>query len=153
MGYAKTIAAGIAAAMMTAGTPAAAETDLDQAQKLRELDIMLMVTSLRCRFGSDNFQPDYQAFSARHLNTMNGAAKQLTTALSVKHGAKGATRALDRLSTRMANAYGSGHPTLDCGQLKQITRQLTQQQSSTLGAAADQLLAGAQRESVFAMAR
>lgn len=153
MGYAKTIAAGIAATMLLVGAPAAAQTELEKAQKLRELDIMLMVTSLRCRFGEDNFQADYNAFSARHLNTMNAAARQLTSALSAQHGARGATRALDRLSTRMANAYGGGHPTLGCGELKQVTRRLAQQQSTTLSAAADELLSDGPHESVFAMAR
>ena len=153
MGYARTFAAGIAAGLLLAGQPAAAETELDKAQKLRELDIMLMVTSLRCRFGADDFRADYRAFSSRHLNTMNAAARQLTSALSTRHGARGATRALDRLSTRMANAYGGGHPRLGCGELKQVTRRLAQQQSSTLATAASELLADGPRESVFAMAR
>ena len=153
MGYARTFAAGIAAGLLLAGQPAAAETDLDKAQKLRELDIMLMVTSLRCRFGADDFQADYRTFSARHLGTLNAAARQLSTALSARHGARGATRALDRLSTRMANAYGGGHPRLGCGELKQVTRRLAQQQSSTLATAASELLADGPRESVFAMAR
>jgi hypothetical protein len=153
MGYTRIFAAGIAAMSLLAGAPAAAETELEKAQKLRELDIMLMVTSLRCRFGADDFQPDYQAFSARHLSTLNAAARRLTTTLAAQHGTRGANRALDRLSTRMANAYGMGHPRLGCAELKQVTRQLTQQQSSTLVAAADELLGQAPRESVLAMAR
>lgn len=153
MGYARKLAAGIAAAALLAGTPAGAETELEKAQKLRQLDIMLMVTSLRCRFGADDFQADYQAFSKRHLSTLNAAARQLTTTLSAQYGARGAARALDRLSTRMANTYGMGHPRLDCAELKQITRRLTEQQSSALFAAADELLENGPRESVLAMAR
>lgn len=153
MGYIKTIAAGIAATSLLAGAPAAAETEVEKAQKLRQLDIMLMVTSLRCRFGADDFQADYRDFTARHLGTLNAASRRLRTELSAQYGTRGATRALDRLSTRMANTYGMGHPRLGCGELKQVTRQLAQQQSATLAVAADELLADGPRESVLAMAR
>ena len=40
------------------------------------------------------------------------------------HGATSAVGALDRLSISIANRYGNGHPWLDCGALKQVTRDL-----------------------------
>jgi hypothetical protein len=94
MGFARYVAAALAVAALLAGAPAAAQSDLESAEKLRRLDIMLMVTALRCRFGADNFQPDYEAFSARHLTTLNAAASELRQALAAQHGTQGARRAV-----------------------------------------------------------
>ena len=154
MGFATRVAAGLAAAALLAGAPAAAQQDLASAEKLRRLDIMLMVTALRCRFGVDNFQADYEAFSARHLSTLNAAGRRLTQELSARHGAQGARRALDRLMTGMANSYGMGHPTMDCGQLRQAAHGLAYEtQSADLVAAADVLLAGSAREDLYLLAQ
>ena len=154
MGFATRVAAGLAAAALLAGAPAAAQQDLASAEKLRRLDIMLMVTALRCRFGVDNFQADYEAFSARHLSTLNAAGRRLTQELSARHGAQGARRALDRLMTGMANSYGMGHPTMDCGQLRQAAHGLAYvTQSADLAAAADVLLAGSAREDLYLLAQ
>jgi hypothetical protein len=143
MGYARICVAALAAASLLAGSPAAAQSDVASAEKIRRLDIMLMVTALRCRFGADNFQADYEAFSARHLSTLNAAGQRLTQELSVRHGAQGARRALDRMMTGMANEYGMGHPTMDCAQLKRTARGLAYETpSSSLVAAADVLLGG-----------
>ena len=93
------------------------------AAKLRNLDIMLMVTALRCRMGADNFQPDYYNFSAAHqaeLNVANGVLRAQFTG----GGATTANRALDKMSTGIANSYGMGHPELGCSELHQITRDL-----------------------------
>ena len=150
MGYARHFAVGLAAAALLAGTPAAAQGDLDSAEKLRRLDIMLMVTALRCRFGPDNFQADYEAFSARHLGALNAAARDLTQALAASYGAQGARRALDRLSTSMANGYGMGHPTMDCAELKHVTQDLAYATASNdLPAAADLLLADGPQVALF----
>ena len=154
MGFATRVAAGLAAAALLAGAPAAAQQDLASAEKLRRLDIMLMVTALRCRFGVDNFQADYEAFSARHLSTLNAAGRRLTQELSARHGAQGARRALDRLMTGMANSYGMGHPTMDCGQLRQAAHGLAYEtQSADLAAAADVLLAGSARDDLYLLAQ
>lgn len=135
------IAAGLAAAaVMATATPAQA-TGLKTAEDLRKLDIMLMVTSLRCRTGADNFQADYRKFSSNHLATLNSAGRQLRTNLQKQHGTKGAMRALDKMSVGMANEYGNGHPWLGCAQLKLVTKQLTEETNpQQLALAADELL-------------
>jgi hypothetical protein len=141
MGFAKGVAASLAAASMLFSVPASA-AGWSQAEKLRRLDIMLMVTGLRCRTGPDNFQTDYGRFTTNHIGALNAASNSLKRELSVRHGAAGANRALDRLSVQMANQYGQGHPWLSCGQLKQVTRSLAVAKGSApLLAAADQLLA------------
>ena len=121
-------AALLAATSLGAATPAQAQscwgTEAVNAAKLRNLDIMLMVTALRCRMGADNFQPDYYNFSAAHqaeLNVANGVLRAQFTGA----GATVANRALDRMSTGIANSYGMGHPDLGCHELRQITRDLT----------------------------
>lgn len=93
------------------------------AAKLRNLDIMLMVTALRCRMGADNFQRDHYDFSAAHqaeLNVANGVLR----AQFAGGGPTAANRALDKMSTIIANGYGMGHPDLGCHELRQITRDL-----------------------------
>ena len=125
----------------------------DGAEKLRKLDIMLMVTGLRCRTTPDDFRADFAAFEAAHLSDLNAAAAELRQGLVASAGVTGATRALDRISTGMANQYGQGHPWLDCAQLKQVTRVLTKVQGrATLVEAADELLAPSEG-SKFAYAR
>lgn len=154
MGYTRKGAAALAAAALLAGSPAGAQQDtLETAEKLRRLDIMLMVTALRCRFGEDNFQADYEAFSARHLSTLNGAARELTAELARQHGASGANRALDRMSTGIANGYGMGHPRLECAELKRTTQELTGESDHAALVAAAERLIELPQESVFLLAR
>jgi hypothetical protein len=137
------VAAGLAALMMVSAMPAQAQSSVDAAEKIRKLDIMLMVTALRCRKGADNFQADYERFSASHLAELNAASNTLKADLSKRQGAAGAKRALDKISTGMANAYGNGHPWLGCAELKQVAQQLGQSRSpGVLLAAADEYLSG-----------
>jgi hypothetical protein len=141
MGIVKGAAAGLAACVMLASIPAAANP-LEDAEKLRRLDIMLMVTGLRCRTTADNFQADYGRFTTIHYTTLNGAAQMLKADMARRFGSAGANRALDKLSVTMANDYGSGHPWLSCAQLKQVTRDLVAARGAApLLAEADQLLA------------
>jgi len=134
--------AALAAAAILLTTPAQAASASGEAEKLRKLDIMLMVTGLRCRTTPDNFQADFAAFEAAHLTELNAAAAQMRRDLVATSGAAGATRALDRLSTGMANQYGQGHPRLGCAALKQATRILAQIRGrEALLSAADELLA------------
>jgi len=144
----------LAVVALLAGSPAGAQArSLENAEKLRRLDIMLMVTALRCRFGADNFQADYDAFATRHLAELNAAARTLTAELARRNGASGARRALDRMSTGIANGYGMGHPDLECGALKRATQELANESDpEALAAAADRLV-GLPQESVFLLAQ
>lgn len=147
MNFAKGVAASVAAAMVLISVPATATPAMSQAEKLRRLDIMLMVTGLRCRHTSDNFQSDYGRFTTAHLGTLNAASHQLKADFSRRHGAVGANRALDKLSVQMANDYGGGHPWLSCGQLKQVTRTLADMRGvAPLVEAADELLDNGPRQ-------
>ena len=119
----KGFAACVAAAGMVLSFPATAG-GTGQAEKIRRLDIMLMVTGLRCRTTRDNFQREYGRFTTNHIGELNAAARELKADYAAKLGPAKADRALDKLSVQMANQYGQGHPWLNCGQLKQVASTL-----------------------------
>lgn len=140
------LAAGAAMAMTTSTSAQASVLNSADAEQIRKLEIMLMVSSLRCRSSSTNFQPEYHAFSRRHVATLKAASVRLREDLSRRHGPKGAKRALDRISVSMANRYGGGHPWMDCADLKDMTVQLGKPAArSQLVAAAAYLLADSDR--------
>jgi len=137
-------AAVLAASTMVASMPAQAQSCWSNAAvdaaKVRNLDIMLMVTALRCRMGPDNFQPDYYKFSAAHqaeLNVANGTIR----AQFAGGAPKAADRALDKMSVKIANSYGTGHTSMGCRELRQVTRDLAGSRvKGSLLAAADALV-------------
>ncbi|WP_052223334.1 hypothetical protein [Novosphingobium malaysiense] len=131
----------VLALAMGVAQPAAASAGRSEAEILRRLDIMLMVTSLRCRTTSDDFRVDYGAFTRNHLGELNAANRDLRIELTGRNGTRGADRALDRISVTIANQYGAGHPWLSCAQLRQATKNLAKVEGhETLVKAADQLL-------------
>ena len=151
MGTFRTIAAAASAFAMLAGAPQAAlaETPADaaQAENLRKLDIMLMVTSLRCRKGAHDFQADYNDFSAKRLTIMKGAYATLKNGHVKRLGERGAKREMDKISVGMANQYGNGHPWLSCGELKGVAQELAgAPDRRTLLLAADDLLSSRPRQ-------
>jgi hypothetical protein len=135
------IAAFAIIASVAAALPARASDTMGGAEKLRRLDIMLMVTSLRCRSTADNFSVEYGRFTNSHMAQLNRANAELRSDMARRYGAAGASRQLDRLSTTMANAYGQGHPWLSCRELKSVASQLANVRGqATLEEAAEQLL-------------
>lgn len=132
----------LAAVSLGFAVPAQAAEGMSGAEKLRRLDIMLMVTGLRCRTSRDDFMSDYGHFTMRQMTSLNQAGAELHGELARRHGTRGAQRAFDRLNTSMANSYGQGHPWLNCRELKQVARNLADVRGrATLEEAADQLLA------------
>lgn len=121
--------------------PAHADVGAGNAEKLRRMDIMLMVTGLRCRNTADNFMDDYGRFTSSHMAELNAANRELRNDFARQVGEKGADRALDRISVVMANEYGNGHPWLGCSELRQVAKSLALVQGeATLVEAASQLL-------------
>jgi hypothetical protein len=110
-------------ALAATPTPAAAQS-VSEAETLRRFDIMLMVTSLRCRASADDFQNDFAAFEAHHMRELNNAAAILRRNAAGQGGPAQADRALDKISTTIANTYGSGHPWLGCHDLKVLSQTL-----------------------------
>jgi hypothetical protein len=147
------LAAATACAMaLGAAAPAMASDALIGAEKLRKLDIMLMVTSLRCRTTADSFSVEYGQFTTNHLAELNEASDTLRGDFARRLGPVGSARALDRVSTVMANQYGQGHPWLSCRELKSVTSELAQLrgEEALLDAADDLLGDGASPELAYA---
>ena len=114
---------------------------MSDAEMLERLDIMLLVTSLRCRMGEDDYQADYTRFRTKHRRDLTGANRQLHAALMKRLWNTAADRELDRLNVEMANNYGNGHPTLGCHDLKIVTQSLAgSKRVADLIAAAAELL-------------
>ena len=149
------IAAFVAASMIFAGIPAAQAQSVNEvqpapvpapttAEKIRQLDIMLMVSSLRCRHGAYDFQPAYGRFTTRHLSALNQANREITAAMAVRFGAQLAKDKVRRFNVRLANQYGLGHPWLGCAELARVTIDLADFGSDQeLEAAANYLLGSA----------
>lgn len=119
------------------------ERPASAAEKLRKLDIMLMVTGLRCRTSADNFLEDFQAFEAAHMPELNAAARDLKIQIARQEGKDAAERALDRIGVGMANQFGGGHPWLDCHALKELAHALAMTQGTAVLQDAADLALGA----------
>ena len=146
MGSIKLLVMGCAAFASLAAPATAQASAPGEAESLRRLDIMLMVTSLRCRTTVHNFQADYEQFSSKNLSVLNAAARSLQADMEKSSGTTAAKRALDRISVSMANEYGRGHPWLGCSDLKKITQDLAASKSPVqLASAASELLASGPR--------
>ena len=146
------VAGALVAMSLVLATPAQASA-MSDAEKIRKLDIMLMVTGLRCRSSHAKISNDYRRFTRRHMVTLNRAQRDLHAELARRHGVRGAKRALDRLNVHMANSYGGGHPWLDCSQLGQVARNLAAVEGQdALVEAAGQILAH-RRTGQFAYAK
>jgi len=118
-------AAGMALSLMAAAPDAdPAERDHGAAEKIHKLDIMLMVSSLRCRHSSATFEDEYDAFNRAFGFELVAANRSLEQEFQALYGEDAARLALDRMQVGVANAYGQGHPWLDCDQLKEATAHL-----------------------------
>ncbi len=132
----------------SAVTAAKADPGLVEAESIRKLDIMLMVTSLRCRTTEHDFQAEYRNFSRKNLAHLNRAGAKMRSNLSARYGQRGSKRALDRVSVQMANTYGNGHPWMDCAQLKQTAIQLSAVRDHKELSKAASMLLGPQRVAI-----
>lgn len=136
-----------ACAAIAAPSLAQANTAASQAEELRSLNIMLMVTSLRCRNTEHDFRDEYYQFNAAHKTRINGARQSMQRQMAARYGNRGSKRALDRHDVQIANAYGTGHPWLSCAELKQTTRELSAERDQLrLSAAARELLSERPRQ-------
>lgn len=137
----RTIATALAIISVMSGVSAAARPDDGGAERLRRLDIMLEVGAQRCSGGADDYSADYRRFAAAHRRELDRAEAELRRTLAARYGRDRAGQELERQGTAMANAYGQGHPWLDCRQLGLAARNLTQVLGrQTLEEAADQLI-------------
>lgn len=112
-----------------AAGPDAHATAMMRAGRLKQLDIMLMVTALRCRAGADDFQDDYHAFEAAHMAAINDASRMILAEATARLGATAGQVEMERVVTATANRYGNGHPWLGCGDLHHLAHDLAAEHS------------------------
>ncbi|MCK0100468.1 S-adenosyl-L-homocysteine hydrolase [Qipengyuania sp. S6317L1] len=138
--------AGFVLAAALSSSPASAKSEFEDAHSLRSLDIMLMVTSLRCRTGAHDFRSDYHRFSAANLEHLNDAGSTLKRSLANSFGERNPARALDRMGVKIANSYGDGHPWLSCAELKQVAQDLSRASDAQSLVRSARYLLGAARQ-------
>ncbi len=99
------------------------------ALKIKHLNTMLMATALRCRNTSDDFLPHYNAIVRKHNELLGAQNSIVRLELAKTLGNVGAVARSDNLSVGYANAYGAGHPTMDCRQLKSLAIEIAEEAS------------------------
>lgn len=107
--------------------------------KLRQLDVMLLVSSLRCRLGPDDFKADYDSFLEQHRPMLSQANHIILDDMTSRVGAIGALEALDRMSVGIANHYGE-RGSFGCRELKAVTQELARGGDEDIPMAADMLV-------------
>lgn len=115
-------------------SPAAIES-----AKLRQLDVMLLVTALRCKAGPDDFKADYESFLEQHRPLLSKANHVIIDDMKTRLGAVGALNAMDRMSVIIANHYGD-RGAYGCHELKAVTQELARGGDEDIPAAAEMLV-------------
>lgn len=144
------LTAALAVFSLAAGTSAQAATCYTAASlpaaKLRHLDVMLMVSSLRCRTGADDFQADYEHFVDHNRGALSAANHAMLDDYAARLGAAKASAEMDRLSVSMANHYGQGTG-IGCHELRMVAHDLAETvQPAALSDAAEALVGQAALE-------
>jgi len=122
-------------------TPAqACWTNAEQdAARIANMNQMLMVSALRCRFGEHNFLDNYNRF-VRTNNAVIATQHDLIKGRYARvAGSKAAFAELDKFMIGLANYYGGGNGAPDCGKLEQLSGELAKgrQDVATLADIAD----------------
>ncbi|MET0372317.1 MAG: hypothetical protein ABW039_13200 [Sphingobium sp.] len=119
----KIVIAALAAAMplapasaATCWTPAAVE-----AAQVRDFEMMLMVSALRCRSTANNFLPAYNRFVQEKRAALTEVNEELRSHFQSIVGKGAALGAYDNYVTGIANSYGSGAQGLGCRDMESLT--------------------------------
>lgn len=119
----KILAAVLAATMPLA--PATAATCWKpvavEAAQIRDFEMMLMVSALRCRATGNNFLAAYNRFIREKRDTLTQVNDELREHFRAVVGPVGALGAYDNYVTGLANVYGAGADGLACRDLQSIT--------------------------------
>ncbi|WP_197707425.1 hypothetical protein [Sphingobium sp. LB126] len=119
----KLIAAALAATMPLAPATAATcwkQTAVEAAQ-IRDFEMMLMVSALRCRATGNDFLAGYNRFIREKRDTLTQVNDELRDHFRSAVGPVGALGAYDNYVTGLANVYGAGAEGLACRDLQSIT--------------------------------
>jgi len=128
---------GLAAPALAA--PACWSAELVRAARMRQLDVMLMVGSLRCRGTAQDYRAAYDRFLLRHRPQLGRVNQMILAEMRGRLGPIGALEALDEASVRMANRYGE-RADYGCADLGQIAAALAESGDEALPRAGDLLV-------------
>ena len=119
----KILTAVIAAVMPLAPATAATcwKTTAVEAAQIRDFEMMLMVSALRCRATGNNFLASYNEFIRDKRNALTQVNDELREHFRSVAGPVGALGAYDNYVTALANVYGAGADGLACRDLQSIT--------------------------------
>ncbi|WP_176591114.1 hypothetical protein [Sphingobium sp. EM0848] len=119
----KLIAAALAATMPLAPATAATcwkQTAVEAAQ-IRDFEMMLMVSALRCRGTGNNFLAGYNRLIREKRDALTQVNDELREHFRSAAGPVGGLNAYDNYVTGLANIYGAGADGLACRDLQSIT--------------------------------
>lgn len=119
----KFVAAAIAAVMPLAPASAAPcwNKVAVEAAQIRDFEMMLMVSALRCRATGSNFLASYNRFIREKRDALTQVNDELREHFRSVAGPVGALGAYDNYVTGLANVYGAGAEGLGCRDLQSIT--------------------------------
>jgi hypothetical protein len=91
-----------------------------EAAQVRDMDMMLMVSALRCRGTAHNFLPAYNRFVQEKRVALTGLNDELRAHFRAQVGPIAGLGAYDDYVTGLANIYGAGVGGLACRDLQSI---------------------------------
>ena len=112
----------VASALIAAPAQASCwKADQVAAAKVRDLETMLMVSSLRCRGNGGTMLSRYNKFVVQSRAALTLVNDTLRAHFAESVGQGRALNAYDGYVTRIANRYGAGAEGLSCNDLSSIT--------------------------------
>lgn len=93
-----------------------------EAAQLRDMDMMLMVATLRCRMKGADFSTDYNKFVVDKRPILAAANIEIQSAFAKSVGKAKALGAYDDFMTKIANSYGNGMTGMACQDFAALAR-------------------------------
>lgn len=135
---------GLALASVAIGQPAMAANcwhrAVTEAAQVKQFDIMLMVSTIRCFRKGVDFSADYNQFVRTKRSVLRAVGDEMIRHLNGSMGGKAAAMAYDRMSVVMANRFGDGVDGYECEDIRAMVVE-----ANGVDISRDQLLSLAQR--------
>jgi hypothetical protein len=91
-----------------------------EAAQVKQFDIMLMVSTLRCHGKGVDFADDYNRFVIAKRPVLRGVGEEIVLRFKGAMTAKAALDAYDKMGVVMANKYGNGVAGMDCEAIRGV---------------------------------
>ena len=141
--YTGSIVAAVLGMALAAAPAQACWTSAEQdAARIANMNQMLMVSALRCRFGEDNFLSNYNRFIRNNNDVLASQHNIIKARYARTMGEKAAFAELDRFMIALSNYYGGGHGDPDCAKLDKLSSDLShgRQDAASLARLADEVV-------------